>query len=128
MNHMYRTRSIQKSSFQRKLTIMFEKKPTMIILGVFLFTVILLSFFNISTQVIAEKSPSKEKLVTSVKIEQGDSLWSIAETYMTEEYSDIYTYIDEIKRSNGLTSDVIHEGAYIIVPYYPSATEIALKP
>lgn len=126
MNHIYCTRTIQRSSFQTKLAFMFEKKPTMIFLGIFIFTTILLSFFTISTQVIAEKSPPKEKLVASVRIEQGESLWRIAERYMTEEYSDIHTYINEIKRSNGLTSDVIHEGAYIIVPYY-STLEVALK-
>jgi len=107
---------------------MFEKNPTMILLGALIFTVILLSLFTISTQVIAEKSPTKEKLVTSVRIKEGDSLWSIAERYMTEEYSDIYTYINEIKRSNGLTSDVIHEGAYIIVPYYAGTMEVAQNP
>lgn len=128
MNHMYRTRTVQRSSFQTKLALMFEKNPTMIFLGVFIFTVILLSFFTISTQVIAEKSPSREKLVTSVRIEKGDTLWSVAERYMTEEYSDINTYIKEIKRSNGLTSDVIHEGAYIIVPYYPTTMEVAQNP
>ncbi|GAA4653162.1 hypothetical protein GCM10023142_03000 [Anaerocolumna aminovalerica] len=128
MNHMYRTRTIQRSSFQTKLALMFEKNPTMILLGALIFTVILLSLFTISTQVIAEKSPTKEKLVTSVRIKEGDSLWSIAERYMTEEYSDIYTYINEIKRSNGLTSDVIHEGAYIIVPYYAGTMEVAQNP
>lgn len=125
---MYRTRTVQRSSFQTKLALMFEKNPTMIFLGVFIFTVILLSFFTISTQVIAEKSPSREKLATSVRIEKGDTLWSVAERYMTEEYSDINTYINEIKRSNGLTSDVIHEGAYIIVPYYPATMEVAQNP
>lgn len=128
MNHMYRTRTIQESSFQRKLALMFEKNPIIIFFGVFIFTVILLSFFTISTQVIAEKSPSREKLVTSMRIEKGDTLWSIAERYMTEEYSDIHTYINEIKRSNGLTSDVIHEGAYIIIPYYAATMEVVQKP
>lgn len=128
MNHMYRTRTIQRSTFQGKLALVFEKNPTMILLGALIFTVILLSSFTISTQVFAQKSPAKEKLVTSVRIEEGDSLWSIAERHITEEYSDIRTYINEIKRSNGLTSDVIHEGAYIIVPYYSGTVELAKNP
>jgi LysM repeat protein len=72
----------------------------------------------ISTKVTAGRSDSRVKLVTSVKIEKGDSLWSIAEEYFTDDYADINTYIKEIKRSNGLTSDIIHEDCYIIVPYY----------
>ena len=80
----------------------------------------ILSFGIISTIVKAEKSPSREKLVTSVMIEKGDSLWSIASEYITEEYADMNKYIYEIKKSNGLTSDAIHEGCYIIVPYYTS--------
>jgi cell division protein YceG involved in septum cleavage len=125
---MYHTPTIQNRSFQRKLALRLEKNSIIIFFGLFIFTVILLSFFTISTQVIAEKSPTREKLVTSMRIEKGDSLWSIAERYMTEEYSDIHTYINEIKRSNGLTSDVIHEGAYIIIPYYATAMEVAQKP
>lgn len=72
----------------------------------------------ISTTVTAQKEKERYKRVTSVEVKKGDTLWSIASDYITEEYRDINEYIKEIKASNGLVSDTIHTGSYLIVPYY----------
>lgn len=56
--------------------------------------------------------------ITSVKIEEGDSLWSIANEYYTDEFSSISAYISEIKRMNGLSSDTLYIDSYILVPQY----------
>jgi len=56
--------------------------------------------------------------IISVQIEEGDSLWSIASEYYTEEFSSIRAYISEIKRMNGLTSDTLYADNYILIPYY----------
>ena len=56
--------------------------------------------------------------ITSVKIEEGDSLWSIANEYYTDEFSSISAYISEIKRMNGLSSDMLYIDSYILVPQY----------
>lgn len=56
--------------------------------------------------------------IASVQIEQGDSLWSIAEEYFTKEFSSIQDYIKEIKRMNCMENDVIFEGGYLLIPYY----------
>jgi LysM repeat protein len=101
-----------------KFIAFFEKKRYMMIIGLLLLISIILSLSFITTRVTAERSVTREKTVTSVKIEKGDSLWSIANLYISDEYKDMNTYIKEIMDSNGLTSDVIHEGSYIIVPYY----------
>lgn len=58
----------------------------------------------------------------SVYIQTGDSLWSIAEDNMTPEYDNIRDYIREIKRLNQISSDKIHAGAYLVVPYYVSGS------
>ncbi|NLK74863.1 MAG: LysM peptidoglycan-binding domain-containing protein [Clostridiales bacterium] len=79
---------------------------------------ILISAGLISTTVTAEKEKERYKRVTTVEIKKGDTLWSIASDYITDEYRDINDYIKEIKDSNGLDSDTIHAGNYIIVPYY----------
>ncbi len=60
----------------------------------------------------------RTKRFMSIEIEKGDSLWSIAEEYMTEEYSSIYSYIDEVKEINGLKKDTLYEGYYLVVPVY----------
>lgn len=58
------------------------------------------------------------KYYTSVEIEAGDSLWSIASEYMTEEYENVQDYVDEIKSLNRLANDKIHAGKYLVIPYY----------
>lgn len=66
------------------------------------------------------KDNNRIKTVTSIQIRKGDSLWSIAGEYITEEYSDRNDLIEEIKRCNGISSDTIHEDSYLLVPHYKS--------
>jgi len=56
--------------------------------------------------------------ITSVEIEEGDSLWALASYYYTEEFSSIENYITEIKRMNGLASDVLYAGNYLLIPQF----------
>lgn len=60
----------------------------------------------------------KTKTVTSVCIQAGDSLWSIAEAYYTEECGDFREYISEIRRTNHLPNNDLTAGNYLLVPYY----------
>lgn len=83
-----------------------------------LLLVLLFSIGFISKTVTAQRAGSRQKLIASVEIKQGDTLWGIASSYISEEYGSISEYIEEIKASNGLISDEIHAGNYIIVPYY----------
>ncbi len=50
----------------------------------------------------------------SVRIHGGDSLWSIAEEYGGG--GDTAAYVEELKSLNGLTSDAITAGSYLVVP------------
>ena len=119
---MYEVNSVRtiRSGFNsRKILAMIDKKQQSQLLIISLsICIVLLSFGIISTKVIAQKVSSQEKMITSVRIEKGDTLWSIATEYITDEYKDINSYISEIKKTNRLSSDIIHEGRYILVPYY----------
>lgn len=54
-----------------------------------------------------------------VKIQEGDTLWSIAKEYYQEPCGDIRDYIDRIIECNALDSDdEITEGCYLCVPVY----------
>ncbi len=75
-----------------------------------------LSFFT--KTVTAQRNNERVKLVTSVEIKKGDTLWSIASEYISDEYDSVKDYIKEIKKSNGMSSDEIHTGNYIVIPYY----------
>lgn len=58
------------------------------------------------------------KYYKSIVIEQGDSLWSIANEYSTDAYQSNQEYIDEVKQINGLSSETIHEGQHLLIVYY----------
>ncbi len=58
------------------------------------------------------------KSYTSIEIKSGDSLWSIASEYMTEDYDSVQEYVREIKSLNGLGGDEIYAGKFLLIPYY----------
>ena len=61
------------------------------------------------------------KYYKSIEIQKGDSLWSIAETYMNDKYDSVHEYIDELVSINNMNAnkiDAIQEGDYLMVAYY----------
>lgn len=54
----------------------------------------------------------------SITVEEGESLWSIAQDYTSGTDAEIYDYITDVKDLNGLTSDELTSGQNIIVLYY----------
>ena len=66
----------------------------------------------------AEESADASKRYTSVSIQPGDSLWSIASIYADGHYSSIQDYIDEVKFINNMDGDTIYAYEYLLIPYY----------
>lgn len=66
----------------------------------------------------AAQTESPHKYYTSVCIQQGDTLWTIAGHYRTAEYRNMDAYIREICELNRIEASDIHYGQYIVVPYY----------
>ena len=64
-----------------------------------------------------ESGHQGESLYKSIQIQDGDTLWEIAEEYKTSEYESIYDYIDDLMAINGLVTDQIQEGQYLTVVY-----------
>lgn len=88
---------------------------TLVIIAILLFNASDISGF--SGDMTREKS---YKYYTSIVIRKGDTLWSIAEEYMTEEYDGIEAYIWEIRRVNHISDDRIYTGQYLAIPRYMS--------
>ena len=63
-------------------------------------------------------STYNEKYYKCINIYEDDTLWSIAEANISEEYDSIEEYIAEVKYINNLTSDKIYCGATLVIPYY----------
>ena len=57
------------------------------------------------------------KYYKSIVIEEGDSLWSIANEYNYHTV-DVHDYVKELKELNGLTSETIHAGQHLLITYY----------
>lgn len=67
----------------------------------------------------AKKDPAAyNKYYKSVRIEYGDTLWSIADEYIEELNIDKTEYIAELCDLNHITADEIRAGEYIVVSYY----------
>ncbi len=80
----------------------------------------LLIIFLLGSGTIAASAGQKEKEVyyTSVRIESGDSLWSLAKKYAPE-YADIKAYVDTLKEVNQIRrDDRLVPGQILIIPYY----------
>lgn len=89
--------------------------------GIVLAVIIFFIIFGTSTTANAgTKNSVRYKYYTSVLVKDGSSLWEIAQTYMTEEYTSTEEYIDEVKEINHMCDNVLYEGSYLCVPYYSS--------
>lgn len=53
----------------------------------------------------------------SIRIQPGDTLWSIADDTITSSYDSTAEYVEVLKDMNGLTSDEIHSGSSLIIAY-----------
>lgn len=102
---------------------MFSKRNLLVLLclvfGIMLFGVIRISAIHPSR--IAASSVSmqqREKIITRVLVRQNDTLWDYACQYYSEEYDNMEELISEIKRTNGLTGNLIKEGSYLLIPHY----------
>lgn len=74
----------------------------------------------------AKASNAYEEVVyyKSIRISEGDTLWTIADEYMGNKSEDKQSYIEEVKRLNHLNGDTIHTGSYLMIPYTEIVSEL----
>jgi cell division protein YceG involved in septum cleavage len=61
---------------------------------------------------------SYNKYYVSIRIESGDTLWTIADEYVDGFNLSKADYIAEVCQINGISENNIHAGDQIVVPYY----------
>lgn len=105
---MSRTRRMRMRQIRRNRRIAF-------VLGILLTAILFSVLFN-QLHVMAER-PQTYKYYTQVRVERNDTLWSIAEEYMTEEYISVNQYVREVQKINGI-GPIVEYGQYLMVPYY----------
>lgn len=62
------------------------------------------------------EQPAFRKVYRSIRIEQGDTLWAIAEREKITGTAEIRSFIREVEAVNGIDGDCIHAGNYICIP------------
>ena len=85
---------------------------------VFIVIALFIIFGGIIVQgkVIAASSPSREKVYTSVRLNYGDSLWSVASQYCEGSSEEVRRYVEELKEINGIVNErSLKAGNYLTV-------------
>lgn len=90
----------------------------MLVLCIIVAGITVLSGFDFRTKAADLEHPEEYKYYTSICIEKGDSLWSLAGKYMGEQYDSTQDYIEEVMELNQLSSEQLCEGQYLTVPYF----------
>lgn len=85
------------------------------------------TFLGIFFVNVMAKEPQPPRMVsyyTCIRIQPGDTIWSIAETYSQETDLSVEDYVLRLKQMNHIGEDTIHAGHYLTVMYQrPEAEE-----
>ena len=76
------------------------------------------SCFMLLILVIAVTGYSMLPYYSSIEIQEGDSLWKIADRYRKGSRMTTQEYVKQLQRMNRLTGDTIHAGAHLTIVYY----------
>lgn len=86
-------------------------------------TIMLIIILSITAGSIISKAQDKDETVyykyyTSIEIQTGDTLWSLADDYADNRFMSDKEFINEVTRTNHLLSSNIRQGDHLIIPYY----------
>ena len=103
---------------KKKTTGSFTKFLLMLMVLAAVVCVILFSNKNIASADETGNNVTLTKYYKTITIEKGDTLWSIANEYMSGEYRTTKEYVKELRSMNGLHSDNITSGEKLVVAYF----------
>lgn len=94
------------------------------IITLFILT-LLIAFFLIGNSIItfagAKSNRDLHKYYTSIQLQKGDSLWSLASEYAPKGIISRKEFISEVCRINGISeNNTLHSGDYLVISYYSS--------
>ena len=100
-----------------------------LITALILFFTVLASVLIISNclranQVKASSVKAENIYYKTVEVEEGDTLWDLADRYMGEKSFSRQESIEQVKELNHLSGEMIESGAYLMVPYVETVSEL----
>lgn len=99
-------------------------KLFILITGLTLFVMVLF-FGTDKSEKSVDASTYNVKYFKCITIDEDDTLWSIANENISEEYLSVEDYIDEVKSINNLVGDKIYNGATLVIPYYDAPVQVS---
>ena len=117
---VYRTER-ELRSYRRKVKRQKEIRRNIILslIGAVIFITFALTFYSFTSLANTDNKEISYKYFTSIQVNKGDTLWSIAEEYMDDtNYDTVKDYITEVMYINKLTDDALVCGQHLVFPYY----------
>ncbi len=103
--------------YKRERTVRLQKRMIAIV-SILAISMIILLGSSIRIFANSNNDETVYKYYTSIRLENGDTLWDIANTYTDGLDIDKKSYIEEICKLNNIKEDEIHSGEYITIVYY----------
>lgn len=111
----------EQRNYYRKVRRQREIRRKFILAGIAVVLVLIftLSYHALVSQANTGMEDISYKYFTSIQIQAGDTLWSLADRYADEmHYASQDQYIAEVMEINHMADEDIYAGNYLIVPYY----------
>lgn len=117
-NHKISERA-NRSLAKRAAIVSLQKRMIAIIILIVVSLIVILAS-SISAMASAKNNAQPiHKYYTSIEVQPGDTLWSIADSYIAEFNIDREDYMEELSELNHLDMDgSIHSGEYLTIAYY----------
>lgn len=89
------------------------------VISVLLVFALVFIFSNIKSEASNKSDQILYKHFTSIQVQYGDTLYSIADRYVCESKNTVSSFIKEVKYMNDIENpDYLVAGSYILIPYY----------
>lgn len=121
MRRVYNEKISQKAneSLNRRAHKVMVQKRVIALAGILIVSLLILLGSSIRTFASSRNNEPLHKYYTSIRIENGDSLWSLADQYTVDGVYDRDAFIEETRSLNQLSDqNELHTGDYIVVGYY----------
>ena len=103
------------------LSLLNGRRQIVLFLALSLMVILFVGLFTLHSKASSAEQEGKHKYYTQIRIEYGDTLWSIADRYADPDLYVRSAYIAEVKSINHIQdNNFIQEGKTLIIPYYSS--------
>lgn len=123
---MYMNNRSEERIYRNRIRRQRELRQHIIICIISILLIVTLVFLFGSSKSIASNKSDQilYKHFTSIQVQYGDSLSSIADTYVNDKVNSVDSFINEVVYMNDISNpDYLVAGTYIIVPYYSTVSD-----